>query len=156
MDRNYTASCYILDFKTNEVLLMYSNKMGKWEPVFGLIKEGESPEEAARRNVYEKSKVQLQFIGNYLDASIYSKDDSGKYFQPFCVERYQLKNKEIIDIQYVAVPLNKCANTDNLMWININNLKLMKNVDYEVTKKVMYLDDLYKDNYKGISLSRKK
>ncbi len=60
MERQFTATVYI--FHENQVLLHFHQKHGKWLPPGGHLEPNETPEEAARREVFEETALQIEFL----------------------------------------------------------------------------------------------
>ena len=54
--RHFCASAYVVDPKTKKILLVKHKGFNKWVQTGGHIMEGETPEEAALREVYEETK----------------------------------------------------------------------------------------------------
>ena len=139
MERQYTASCYVIDFQNKEILLMFNKKLEKWLQPGGHIEGLETPIETAIRETYEETGINIKIIGPH-----YFKDD----YQPIAVERYKNKVGDMIDIQYLGIPLNKEINynqeKNHVKWINIDNLDNIKNIDQEIKTKVKTLYKKYK------------
>ena len=57
--RHFCASAYVVDPKTKKILLVKHKGFNKWVQTGGHIMEGETPEEAALREVYEETKVKV-------------------------------------------------------------------------------------------------
>lgn len=60
MDRQFTATVYI--FQENKVLLHLHEKLGKWLPPGGHLEANETPPEAARREAFEETGLEIDFI----------------------------------------------------------------------------------------------
>lgn len=60
MLRQFTSTCYIID--QGKCLLHFHKKHGKWVPPGGHLEEGETPPEAARREVLEETGLEIAFI----------------------------------------------------------------------------------------------
>lgn len=60
MERHFTATVYILD--GDRVLLIHHRKLQKWLPPGGHVDPNETPAEAARREAYEETGMQINFI----------------------------------------------------------------------------------------------
>ena len=57
INRQYCASAYTIDFKNNEVLLMYNKKLNKWLQPGGHIEGLETPIETAIRETKEETGI---------------------------------------------------------------------------------------------------
>lgn len=69
MKRQYTATVYL--FHAGKVLLHFHKKLGKWLPPGGHCEEGETPPEAARREVFEETGLSFEFLSEspfFMDA----------------------------------------------------------------------------------------
>jgi 8-oxo-dGTP pyrophosphatase MutT (NUDIX family) len=60
MKKDFTATVYILD--EERVLLIYHHKLQKWLPPGGHIEAGETPPQAARREVLEETGLEIEFL----------------------------------------------------------------------------------------------
>lgn len=94
---SYCGSTFIIDPNKQKILLIYHKKFQNWIQPGGHLKEGESPEEGAIRQAYEETGVRVKLV----------------YQKPFMVEEYNNFAGNIIDYQYVAVPV-----TDNQTLVN--------------------------------------
>lgn len=140
MERQYCASSYVIDFDNAEILLMYNKKLNKWLQPGGHIIGIETPIEACTREVKEETGIDIKVIG----PSFFK----GKY-QPIATERYVNKVGDMIDIQYLSVPLNKeidSPENNDVRWVSISNLSDMNDVDQEIKTKVDRLYKLFKKN----------
>ena len=139
INRQYCASAYTIDFNNNEVLLMYNKKLNKWLQPGGHIEGLETPIETAIRETKEETGIDIKVVGpSFIN---------GKY-EPIATERYINKVGDMIDIQYLAIPLNKELLNDennNVKWYSINELKTETNVDEEIKIKVENLYNDYKN-----------
>jgi len=138
MERQYCASSYVIDFENAKVLLMYNRKLNKWLQPGGHIIGLETPIEACIREVKEETGIDIEIIGPYFF--------EGKY-QPVATERYINKVGDMIDIQYLSIPLNKQINSiegNEVKWVDINLLENMIDVDEEIKVKTLSLYTKYK------------
>lgn len=60
MERHYTATVYI--FHQGKVLLLFHKKHNLWMPPGGHVELNETPDEAARRETFEETGVEIEFI----------------------------------------------------------------------------------------------
>lgn len=138
LERQYCASAYTIDFENKKVLLMYNQKLNKWLQPGGHIEGKETPIETAKRETLEETGVEIKVIGPTFDDISY---------QPIATERYQNKVGDMIDIQYLAIPLNKeLINFENniVKWFSISELELSSDIDDEIKVKVNYLYKKYR------------
>lgn len=139
MERQYCASSYVIDFDEAKILLMYNKKLKKWLQPGGHIEGVETPIEACVREVKEETGIDIKIVG-------YSFFEH--QYQPIAVERYINRVGDMIDIQYLSIPLNKNINSsegNEVRWVDINNLESMNDVDSEIKVKVLSLYKGYND-----------
>lgn len=137
MERQYCASTFVIDFKAAETLLMYNKKLQKWLQPGGHIIGLETPIEACIRETKEETGIDVKVIGPSFFEDAY---------QPIATERYINKVGDMIDIQYLSIPLNKEINScenNQVKWIKINDLTEMNDIDNEITVKVKTLYKKY-------------
>ena len=60
MKRQFVSTCYIVH--ENQFLLLFHLKHQKWLPPGGHLEEGETPPEAAKREVLEETGLEVEFI----------------------------------------------------------------------------------------------
>ncbi len=138
MERQYCASTYIIDFNNAQTLLMYNKKLKKWLQPGGHIIGLETPIEAYIRESKEETGIDIKVIG----PSFFE----GQY-EPIATERYINKVGDMIDIQYLSIPLSKEINSsedNDVKWVNIKCLRDMKDIDEEIKVKVLSLYKKYK------------
>lgn len=138
MERQYCASSYVIDFETSEVLLMYNRKLNKWLQPGGHIIGLETPIEACIREVKEETGIDIKVVGPSFFENKY---------EPIATERYINKVGDMIDIQYLSIPLNKVVNSpenNEVKWVDISALQAMDDVDNEIKVKVLALYESYK------------
>lgn len=132
MERQYTASAYVIDYENRSVLLMYNKKLDMWLQPGGHIESNEIPEEAAVREVREETGIDIKII------NFHESDDN---IVPVAIERYINKVGDMIDIQYLAIPLNKdlYSNENNEMgWFNEKELETIS-IEEDIKIKVRRL-----------------
>ena len=138
MERQYCASTFVIDFETAETLLMYNKKLQKWLQPGGHIIDLETPIEACIREAKEETGIDVKVIGPYFFEDVY---------EPIATERYINKVGDMIDIQYLSIPLNKNINScenNQVKWIKIDDLKQLDNIDDEIAVKVLTLYKKYR------------
>ena len=103
MDRQYCASVYCIDFDEGTILRMYNRKLNKWLQPGGHIADLqlEHPIDAAIREAYEETGVKVKVIGSSYD---------GKNYEPIALGHYKNKVGDMIDIQFLGIPLTKELN----------------------------------------------
>ncbi|NGX43471.1 MAG: RNA pyrophosphohydrolase [Chlamydiae bacterium] len=62
MERQFTTGVYVIDH--DRVLLIYHRKIQKWLPPGGHIDPNETPPEAAKREVFEETGLEVELIHN--------------------------------------------------------------------------------------------
>lgn len=139
MNRQYCASTYCIDFEKQEVLLMYNKKLKKWLQPGGHIEGMELPEETAVRETLEETGIKIKVIGPSFN---------NKNIEPIAISHYLNKVGDMIDIQYLSIPLTKnIENTEGnkVMWYPLTDLKKSKVIELEIKNKVLYLYEKYKN-----------
>lgn len=136
MDMQICASCYVVDFNLKELLMVYNKKLGKWLQPGGHIENRETPIETASREVKEETGIEIKPIGNMFQNNI----------EPLAVESYNTRIGNMIDIQYVGIPIKKDI-TDNennqAKWIPMKEVLNSKNIDSEIKEKFTYILNNY-------------
>ena len=137
--RQYTASAYTIDFKNHSVLLTYNSKLKKWLQPGGHIldRELEMPWDAAIRETKEETGIDIEIIGPIL---------YGKY-QPVAVEHYSNSVGDMIDIQYLAIPISTEISVvdTKARWQDIFTIDFNPNISLEIKKKAKELYKQYKN-----------
>lgn len=140
LERQYCASAYTIDFETKKVLLMYNKKLNKWLQPGGHIENMETPEEAAIRETFEETGIKIEIIGPTFN---------NKKYQPIAIEHYINKVGDMIDIQFLAKPINKELinnENNNTTWFDIDKLSGEETVEDDIKIKVIDLYNKYKSN----------
>lgn len=135
--RQYCASSYVIDFENHKTLLMYNKKLNKWLQPGGHIEGLETPMEACIREAKEETGIDIQVIGPSLLDEI----------QPVSVQRYVNRVGDMIDIQYLSIPLHlniSSMEKNEVVWMDIQELMGREDVDEEIKKKVYTLYETYK------------
>lgn len=140
LERQYCASAYTIDFESKKVLLMYNKKLNKWLQPGGHIENMETPEEAAIRETFEETGIKIEIIGPTFN---------NKKYQPIAIEHYINKVGDMIDIQFLAKPINKELinnENNNTIWFDIDKLSDEETVEDDIKIKVIDLYNKYKSN----------
>lgn len=140
LERQYCASAYTIDFESKKVLLMYNKKLNKWLQPGGHIENMETPEEAAIRETFEETGIKIEIIGPTFN---------NKKYQPIAIEHYINKVGDMIDIQFLAKPINKELinnENNNTTWFDIDKLSGEETVEDDIKIKVIDLYNKYKSN----------
>ena len=138
LERQYCASAFTIDFDNKEVLLVYNRKLKKWLQPGGHIEGLETPIEAAIRETFEETGIDIQIIGpSFFDG----------FNQPIAAEHYINKVGDMIDLQYVAIPLHKTIHNlegNEVKWVSLEQLKERSDISEEIKVKVLSLYQTYK------------
>ena len=140
LERQYCASAYTIDFESKKVLLMYNKNLNKWLQPGGHIENMETPEEAAIRETFEETGIKIEIIGPTFN---------NKKYQPIAIEHYINKVGDMIDIQFLAKPINKELinnENNNTIWFDIDKLSDEETVEDDIKIKVIDLYNKYKSN----------
>lgn len=132
MDRQICASCFIVNFNTKELLMIYNKKLGKWLQPGGHIENEETPLQTATREVKEETGIEIVPMGNKFQNNI----------EPFAVENYNTRIGPMIDIQFIGVPKSKTIinnENNNAQWLSLEKIKNADNIDDEVKEKFNYI-----------------
>ena len=132
MDRQVCASCFVVNFSTKELLMIYNKKLGKWLQPGGHIEGEETPLQTAIREVKEETGIEFIPIGNKFQNNV----------EPFAVENYNTRIGQMIDIQFIGIPKNKdIINRENnsAQWISVERIKNSDNIDLEIKEKMDYI-----------------
>jgi len=138
VERQYTASVFVIDFENKEILLMYNKKIKKWLQPGGHIEGTETPIDTVKRECLEETGVNIEIIGPSFD---------NVNFEPIGLNRYINTVGDMIDIQYLGIPLNKnlgSIENNESMWLKIDELNSRKDIDDEIKIKVCSLYGKYK------------
>lgn len=140
-ERQYCASAYTIDFKNKKVLLVFNKKLNKWLQPGGHIEYNEIPTQTAVRETKEETGIDIEIVGTTFDDEVY---------EPIATKRYNNSVGDMIDIQYLAVPLNtnlKNKEKNKAIWLDLNELRTFENLDKEIKIKVLTLYETFKEDY---------
>ncbi len=123
MRRHFCASVFVINPRNKKILLVHHKKFNKWVQPGGHIENGETPEEAALREVYEETGVKVQLLGER-----FPREDD--YIRPLGIQKNQNTRGDLhIDIIYPAIPVNNTNITTNdfetndVRWFSRNELE---------------------------------
>ena len=131
MNRKICASCYVVDFRSRELLLVYNKRVKKWLQPGGHSEGEEKPLETAIREVKEETGIDIIPIGVKFNDNV----------EPFAVEVYNTESENMLDIQFVAIPKSKDiidVEGNDAQWVTLEQLRKM-NVDKEIPEKFDYI-----------------
>ena len=114
MERQYCASTFVIDFEYQETLLVYNKKLNKWLQPGGHIEKFETPIETCIREAKEETGIDIKVIGPHFFENNY---------EPIATERYINKVGDMIDIQYLNIPLKS-------LWMSLSWLVSGKSSPY--------------------------
>ncbi len=137
MNTKVCASCYVVDFKKEELLMIYNKKLGKWLQPGGHIEGDETPLETAKREVYEETGITFTPVGIKFQNKI----------EPLAIESYNTRIGPQLDIQFIGKPVKKriINNEHNqAQWIPYEKVQLSNEIDDEIKEKLKYIIEHYK------------
>ena len=96
--KHYCASAFVINPKNKKILLVKHGDYEKWLQPGGHIEEGETPEEAAIREVYEETGLKITLIGER-----FPREDD--LIRPLGIQCNRKKDgNRFIDIIYASIP----------------------------------------------------
>lgn len=98
-DRDFTASAFVI--RDNKILLMKHSKLGMWLQPGGHIEEGETPDEAAKRETLEETGFEISFIEKFVpDETL---DETDNCPRPFNINLHPIRDGHYhCDFQFIA------------------------------------------------------
>lgn len=132
MNRQICASCFVVDFNTKELLMIYNQKLGKWLQPGGHMEGIETPIQTAMREVKEETGIEVDFIGKKFQ----------NHIEPFAVENYFTKIGTMLDIQFVGIPKNKkiiSHEKNSAKWIAYSKIMDSNEIDDEIKEKFNFI-----------------
>lgn len=120
-NRHFCASVFIINPHNKKILLVKHKKFGKWVQPGGHIEHGETPEEAAIREVYEETGLKVKIIGER-----FPREDD--FIRPLGIQKNRNLTGDLhIDIIYAGIPLNSTEpiisdESTNIKWFSRKEL----------------------------------
>ena len=139
MDIQVCASCYVVDFKREELLMIYNKKLGLWLQPGGHIEGNEKPLDTAIREVKEETGIEFIPVGISFNGHV----------EPFAVENYDTRIGPQLDIQFIGKPIRKriINNEHNkARWVPLNKVIGSNDINAEIKDKLCYILKIYKNN----------
>lgn len=137
ISRDFTATAFVV--WQNKVLLHKHKKLDMWLPCGGHIEENELPDDAAIREVFEESGVEIELVGDKaLDI-----DEPMQLVQPRGIQLEHIyTSHEHIDLIYFARPVKGyqgylLESDPSLGWYEKSDLK-----ELDLTKEIKKWTDL--------------
>ncbi len=134
-DRDFTASAFVV--RNEEVLLIDHRQLDKWVQPGGHIESRETPDEAARREVYEETgfEIKLQPANRSSQNFGYSENLP----TPFRINLHQVHAGHWhVDFSYLAVPTESDPNTTNehrgQRWFAESEITALDRIDQNTTQ----------------------
>ena len=126
MERQFVSTCYLID--KEKFLLLFHHKHQKWLPPGGHLERGETPPEAARREVLEETGLEIEFL---LEENLWVEEWNARSIErPFSCLLEQIPARagepahEHIDFIYVAQPTGGTL-TDG-RWFSLDEVEALK------------------------------
>lgn len=125
MKKHFTTTVYI--FHEDKVLLHKHAKLGKWLPPGGHLETNETPAEAARREVFEESGLEIEFLEQ--GPLEISNNSAFSFEKPFlCLLENMPRYKDEpahqhIDFIYLAKPISLKEDLKDFQWFEYQTLK---------------------------------
>lgn len=137
MKREFVATVYI--FKENKVLLHLHPKFNKYLPPGGHLEENETPQEAAEREVFEETGLQIKFTS---DENLNIHTDTAKtLIRPYLCLLENILNPphQHIDFIFLAKPLCNQVPFSPFSYFSVEEVETLKsqNLLFEDTLAVV-------------------
>ena len=133
MIRQYTATVYIFD--KEQVLLIHHRKLNKWLPPGGHVDPNELPSDAARREAFEETGLEIELIKN--EEIWISKRNATSFERPYmCLleeipERVNEPAHQHMDFIYIGKVAGGTINhneieTQGIRWFTLTEIELLE------------------------------
>ncbi len=124
MQRHFTTSVYVYNPEWRKFLLIKHKKFNKWMQPGGHIEENELPDDAAIREVWEETGLQVELVGERLPR----KTDQIK---PYAIQHNVVVDgeHEHLDLVYLAVPIGEIElrqnyqETEGIAWFRVKEIE---------------------------------
>jgi 8-oxo-dGTP pyrophosphatase MutT (NUDIX family) len=156
MEKQFTSTAYIID--VDKVLLIYHRKLSKWLPPGGHIDPNETPPDAAVREAFEETGIEIELI---LQENIWiERFNATSFARPYlCLLENIPEHKGIpahqhMDFVYLAKPIGgtlkqNLLETDGIKWFTKDEIELLE-PDVEIfveTKQT--IDNILKEMFQA-------
>ncbi len=139
----FISSCFVIDFESKEVLLVFDNKEGKWTQPRTIMEEEETPIQACKRAVSQNAGIDVSVSNTLFDTE--------DYITPIDSVITSTTEGKMIDIQYMGVPTDKeIAPPDGTYakWFGVEEIQGLDYIDQDIKFKVKKLHKLFKNDVK--------
>ena len=132
MERHFCATAYIIE--DERVLLIFHKKLNKWLPPGGHLNPNETPSEGARREVFEETGLEIEFIKQ---ENVWIEQWNANSFErPYLclleeIPAYKdVPDHQHIDFIYLARPIGgkeqvNLLETDGLRWFTLEEVETL-------------------------------
>lgn len=124
-DRDFTASTFVI--KDSKILLMKHSKLGMWLQPGGHIEEGETPDEAAKRETLEETGFEVEFVQDFVPEE--TLDETDNCPRPFNINLHPIRDDHYhCDFQFLVRVKNQkeashADEHDGLKWFTKHELE---------------------------------
>lgn len=122
LEKHFCVSVYVYNPKNRKFLLIKHRKTGKWLQPGGHIESDEDPEEAALRETFEETGINVRLIGKRIPRE-------QDFITPLAFQKNIVGKDHIhIDIVYLAFPLENQKEvinyneTEGLEWFTLSQI----------------------------------
>lgn len=135
MEKHFCVTNYIIDMTKGEFLLIKHKKLGKWLPPGGHLEANEAPEDAAIRETFEETGLQVKIEGKRYPTQ-------SDFIVPFAIQKNEITPEHIhMDFVYLskvskdeAQLIQNLEETDDIQWFSIDSIMSEKFETFEKTK----------------------